>query len=219
MRLIEATPDSVVSNCRNHAFYRFDRAEDRGRARIRPLELFPSGLLIPKPTPTTVSGDLEVDLIGAWSDDMVVQGTPSRTQEQYRTELDAEIARLVELQEAYELLPPGGVGKQSRGSWANKIKNCQSRIEVLRRGLDYVPEATEQAHAAATEIVASYKRQQLVQLPSGRPAKVVSLSSLRGRSGEQRLVRVMTVYRGVKHEIAVPPGMLRDWSQARLCSV
>ena len=53
MRLGSAEPESVVKNVGNGSFYRFERP-DRGRARIRPLELFPNGRLIAKPADTLV---------------------------------------------------------------------------------------------------------------------------------------------------------------------
>lgn len=213
MKLATATQGQVVRNTANGSHYRFERHE-AGRVRIRPLELFPNGLLIAKPTPTTVDPDIDVIVIGSWSEQMLVEGKPSNSRRVYERELIKLEGELVELEIAYELLPVSGKGKLSRGSWANKVKCCRERIVVLKRGLGFVDETAKLTVRDQREDVA-FKKNQIVQLPSGRAAKVAGFQPV----GDQTYVRVVTSFNGRTIKAALPADVLRCASQARVCTV
>lgn len=216
MKLASAQAGQVVRNATNGSHYRFDCLE-RSKARIRPMELFPTGLLIPKPTDTLVQPDLEVVLIGAWHEDMTVEGKPSHSQVAYEVELAQRREAIVLLEAAYEELPQNGKGKLSRGSWANKIKNCKSRITTLERGLgldDGGPVTTPQ-HVQVAAIVPDYSSGDLVQVPSGRPALVLATTITAGAAYAQ----VRTAFEGRALEAPVPCEVLRPWSEARLATI
>lgn len=213
MKLASASEGQVVRNADNGSHYRFERME-AGRARIRPLELFPNGLLIAKPTPTTIDPDIPVIVVGVWQLDMVVEGKPSNSRRVYENELVRKESELVELQEAYEKLPVSGKGTQSRGSWANKVKSCKSRIEVLKRGLGFV-DTTAMLRTESEPQEIELDQGQLVQLPSGRAAKVEGFQPM----GDQTYVQVKTFYNGTVILAALPAEVLRCASQARVCTV
>lgn len=202
-----------MRNTGNGSHYRFERME-AGRARIWPLELFPNGLLISKPTPTTVDPDIDVIVIGAWNDRMLVDGKPSNSRRVYENELVREEARLVELEVAYELLPVSGKGKLSRGSWANKVKCCRQRIETLKRGLGFIDETAKLTVGPEPEAVA-FTKDQIVQLPSGRAAQVSGFQPM----GDQTYVQVETTFNGQTVRAALPAEVLRCASAARVCTV
>lgn len=187
---------------------------EAGRARIWPLELFPNGLLIAKPTPTTIDPDIDVIVIGSWQERMLVDGKPSNSRRVYENELVREEARLLELVAAYELLPISGKGKQSRGSWANKVKCCRQRIVTLKRGLGFVDETAKLTVGPELEAVA-FDRGQIVQLPSGRAAKVDGFQPM----GDQTYVQVETTFNGETVRAALPAEVLRCASAARVCTV
>ncbi len=212
MKLSTAQPGQVVRNTKNGSFYRFERIE-RSRARIFPLELFPTGLLLAKSTPTLVDGDIDVAVIGAWIEDMVVEGSPTHSRKVYEKELICEQIRLVELRVAYAELPPSGTGKFSRGSWANKVKNCAMRVDMLQRGLGFVPTTTATVTVESTALPL-FARNQLVQVPSGRIAKVMKLVPM----GDTTYARVATVFNGARVEASLPCEVLRSAQLSRLCS-
>lgn len=187
---------------------------EAGRARIWPLELFPNGLLIAKSTPTTVDPDIDVVVLGAWRDDMVVEGKPSSSRKVYENELVKAEALLVELVEAYEALPVNGKGKESRGSWANKVKSCRMRVDTLKRGLGFIGE-TAKLTIRKDEADPGFKLEQIVQLPSGRAAQVAGFQPV----GDQTYVRVTTRYNGEAIQAALPAEVLRCASLARVCTV
>lgn len=213
MKLVSAQPGQVVRNVNNGSHYRFERQE-RSKVRIWPLELFPNGLLIPKPTPTTIEPDLEVLSLGMWYEGMTVEGQPTRSRRVYEKELVRRERELPELRAQYEALPRSGTGEQSRGSFANRVKYCEMRIEVLKRGLGF----TNATPVRATELpdeLPSLSRGDLVQVPSGRPAKVLGFQAM----GDQTYVKIKTMFQGAALEAALPCEVLRDWSQASLCTV
>jgi len=209
LKLIDSTPDDVVCNAKNHSHYRFAGPE-KSRARIRPLELFPNGLLIPKPTDTIVDPTIEVHRVGPWHEGMLVEGRPDHSRAKYEAELAEKQALLIELQEQYDMLPQAGTGKKSRGSWANKIKNCAARVETLQAGLAQIDQ--RQRERTQVEVVsAAIQAAQLVQLPSGRPARVQAIT------GGMALVACR--YQGGTLTTALPTEVLRPWSMARVATV
>lgn len=212
MKLSTVQSGQVVRNTKNGSHYRFERIE-RGKARIFPLELFPTGLLLSKSTPTLVDGDIDVVVIGPWTEDMVVEGTPTHSRSVYERELLKEQIRLVELREAYDALPSNGKGRTSRGSWQNKVKNCAMRVDMLQRGLGFVPTAAATVTVEQTD-TAIFTHGQLVQAPSGRIAKIVQLTPM----GNTTYAKVATVFRGARIEANLPCEVLRDAQQSRLCS-
>lgn len=207
MKLSAAREGQVVRNANNGSHYRYERPE-KGRIRIYPLEHFPNGLLIAKPTPTIIDPDIDVVLVGQWHPDMVVAGKPTHSRAKYEAELSRREVELVELLAAYDELPVNGKGKQSRGSHQNKIKNCRSRVGVLQRGLE---ERTEVAVLVEAETVGlAFRAHDIVQLPSGLPAKVQ-------RGGV--MTTVMTRFKGSLVEMAVPAEVLRPWALARCATM
>lgn len=213
MRLGSAGEDDVVRNTNNGSFYRFARLE-KSRARIRPLEHFPNGCLIPKPTDTLVDSDLMVALIGPWHDGMVVEGNPTHGRVHYETELTEQIEKLVGLEIAYEALPVGGVGKQSRGSWANKLKNTRMRIEVLEAGLAEHETEVRIEKPMDEVILPRLALRDVVQLPSGLPAQILDFSKV----GVVPYARVRTRSQMGVLEGSMPLSVLRPWAMAHLCT-
>lgn len=220
MRLSAAGTDDVVRNRRNKSFYRFERAEGE-RSRIWPLELFPNGLLIPKSQPTIVDADLEVDPVAQWQDDLVVEGKPNKPRAKYEIELEDAEARLLMLQEAYDLLPSNGVGVQSRGSHANKIKAVQARIANIKRGLGeivaiplpygrYLDDVVDAAAKLQVDHVPipQYLPKTLVQLASGLPGVVLAQHGA--------AIQVGTRWQGYRVTATVPAETVRPWALARL---
>ena len=172
MKLREATEGQVVRNERNGSYYRFERMEGT-RCRIRPLELFPNGLLIAKPTDTIVEADLGVELMGAWNDEFVVSKIPSRIRKRYEAELIAKRELLTTLDKEAELIAP-----KERGSHANKVKAVTDRVMVIERGLQ-----ERAAQVGVEQVIARMAELQvgsLVRLPSGRPALLVRLEERDG---------------------------------------
>ena len=213
MRLRSAEPESVVKNVGNGSFYRFERP-DRGRARIRPLELFPNGRLIAKPADTLVDAALEVLLVGPWRDGMVVEGSPAHARARYEAELAARLIELVELEDVYDSLPVNGTGRQSRGSWANKVSNCRRRIADIRAGLEDLGEV--EAQSVEPEAVAlDLRARDVVLLPSGAPGLILrTYATSRGRYAKVRARGAAALV-----EAPVPLAVLRPWSDSRLCTL
>lgn len=166
MKLEAAKAGQVVRNKRNSHFYRFVRKEGR-RVRIRPLELFPNGLLQEKTTDTIVEADLQIEQMGEWHDDFYVQDKPKH-RAGFERELAKETIRLADLEELALIIDP-----KERGSHANRVKAVARRVFVLRRGLVARPEDTAFATAAnGVAVPRLFNKHDLVSLPSGRPAKV-----------------------------------------------
>lgn len=166
MQLSECAQGDVVQNVGNHSFYRYERPEG-DRSRIRPLELFPNGLLIAKPTDTIVESDLLVRHVGPWTDSMFVQLQPGdvRQRKTYEREQERKMDMLQKLQAEALVIDP-----KQRGSHANKIKAVVVRLEALNRGLSDTP------HGTALQPVDSpdqprFMIRDVVQLPSGQPAR------------------------------------------------
>lgn len=213
MKLSQAKRDQVVRNVRNGSHYRMERME-RGKVRIYSLELFPTGLLIPKPTPTVVEPDLEVVLIGPYVEGMTVEGKPTKSRKVYEKELLARERELAELRVTYEELPRSGVGALSRGSWANKVKAAETRVRTLKTGLGFVPSSSQQAVAIVDE-EPRFSRGQKVQVPSGRLGLVMGLQPM----GDTIYASVKTVFQGATVEASLPCEVLRDAQQSRLCTI
>ena len=209
MKLYTALPGQVCRNVDNGSHYRYERPE-RGRVRIYPLELFPNGRLIPKPTPTIVSPDLEVMSVGFWVENMQVEGKPDHTRATYERQLADKRAELVRLEAAFLALPASGVGKLSRGSWANKLKNCRHRISTLELGLAELTEDQIQV-VHADRVLPSFHRRDLIQLPSGRPGRI---ERVLGPQAE-----VLTYFGGTTMTAKIPVAALHPWSEARLATV
>lgn len=162
----------MVRNCRNGSYYRFERMEGT-RCRIRPLELFPNGLLIAKPTDTIVEPDLQVDEVGEWSEEFVVADVPSHVLKRCKAELELKREVYSELQKEAELVAP-----KARGSHANKVKAVADRIATLERGLQ--ERATQAPVEQVVARMAELQVGSLVRLPSGRPALLLRLEEKDG---------------------------------------
>lgn len=210
MRLAAAAPGHVVRNSANGRFYLFEHME-RGRARIYPLELFPNGLLIPKPAPTLVEADMQVVQVGPWEDGLVVEGKPSNDRAAYEQELLRVELELQSLLEAYDELPRDGKGKLSRGSHANKIRAKKIRIDALRRGLGLAGRAP--APSKAEPELEWPRERDGVQLPSGLPAIVLALRPV----GDAIYARCRTSLRGIAMEVDAPSDVLRPLASASIC--
>lgn len=214
LKLVTAAPGQVVRNANNGSHYRFEGRLEHGKARIFPLELFPNGLLIAKPTPTTVEGDIEVIVVGIWTEDLVVEGKPDKSRRVYEKELLRLEGELPELERQYEELPRSGTGKSSRGSHANKVKNVRMRIATLKRGLGFV-DSSQMVHTAVETSELAYECDDLVQVPSGRIAKVTGFQPM----GDQTYVQVITLFSGAAVRAALPCEVLRPAHEARLCTI
>jgi hypothetical protein len=214
MKLSDASEHDVVRNTSNGSYYRYSRPE-KSRARIRPLELFPNGRLIPKPTDTLVDADLEVQLVGPWHVDMVVEGAPTHSRKHYEAELVDCTEYLAFLEVEYEKLPNGGVGTLSRGSWANKLKNCRARIEALQAGLAS-PDGTVRIERPLTEQpLPDLTVRDVVQMPSGQPGLIVDFMQV--GASQYAKVRMRTAKTLV--EAPLPCEILRPWASARQCTL
>lgn len=187
---------------------------ERGKVRIVPLELFPNGLLLEKPTPTLVEPHLEVTVIGIWTDGMVVEGRPDHSRRVYENELVQREEDLPILEAAYDALPSSGTGRTSRGSWANKVKCCRSRIGVLKRGLGFV-DASFMVHAEVAAPDIKWTAGSLVLVPSGRAALVTGFQPM----GNTTYVKLRTRLNGIDVLSDMPPEVLRPWDQARLATI
>lgn len=176
MLLVEARADQVVRNRKNSSYYRFVGPVDQ-RVRIRPLELFPNGLLIEKTADTIVDADLEVDAIGMWSDEFFVEDSrTARLQGSCEVELKQKLLDLVALEAEYQVIDPSAHG--GKGSHANKIKAVAGRIAALERGL---AERTGEVRTAERQVepeIPVFADRSLVQLPSGLPALVMETFNL-----------------------------------------
>lgn len=209
MRLGSATDGDVVQNVNNGSFYRFERVE-RGKARIRPLERFPNGRLLPKPVDTLVDAGLTVARVGPWHEGMAVEGKPTHARPHYEAELRITLGKLAILEAEYELLPVGGTGKQSRGSHMNKLNNARARIETLSLGLAD-PDGAEVERAAPPELDPRFRRRDVVLLPSGQPGQITGFRKV--GASRYATVRTRTV------DCGVPVEVLRPWSDSQLCTL
>ena len=210
MRLSTVGPGQVVKNVNNGSFYLTEQME-RGRMKIRPLELFPNGMLISKPAPTLVDADIEVMLVGPWADGMVVEGKPSRSRADYEQELLCARRDLGVLEQEYDELPRDGRGKLSRGSHANKLRAKRLRIDALHQGLGLAGRSP--APTQAQSAVTWPHVQTAVQLPSGLPAVVVGLRPV----GDTMYARCRTRVRGALMEVEAPSQVLRPFAMASIC--
>lgn len=213
MRLGNVTSGHVARNARNGSHYRFCRMEN-GKARIVPLEVFPGGLLLAKPTPTTIDANIEVVVLGPWADGMIVDAKPSSNRAKLEAEL-IELERLLPVLKAdYDALPRGGKGETSRGSWANKVINTRKRIAMLKVGLGFVADADAPVTVAMV-VESQFSRNQIVQVPSGRLGVVLALNAM----GDQTYATVRTAFEGKTVQAAVPCEVLRDGQQSRVCTI
>jgi hypothetical protein len=214
LRLVDGSTGQVYRNDNNGSFYRYEGQVADQRVRIFSLELFPNGLLISKPTPTTVGGDIEVTLVGPWREDMVVQGRSRRSRRALEDELVRLERQLPELLRQYDELSRSGTGEQSRGSFANKIKSTRLRIDTLKRGLGFVGAA-----AVVSPVIQSadvgWQTGQRAQVPSGRIAVIEGFVPM----GDTVYAQLKTVFQGAAVMAALPCEVLRPAREARLCTV
>lgn len=173
MLLVEAHAEQVVRNRKNSSYYRFVTLVDH-RVRIRPLELYPNGLLIEKTADTIVESDLEVDIVGIWVDDFFVDDPRApRLHDTYAQELDRKCQEQSALEAEYKVIDP-----KERGSHANKVKAVVGRVIALERGLaKRMVKATTVTNIEKSTIK-TFMDRSLVQLPSGLPAMVISTVKL-----------------------------------------
>lgn len=212
MQLSDSSAGDVLRNLSNSSFYRFERPE-RDKVRIRPLELFPNGLLIAKSTDTLVNSDLVVELIGTWSDGMVVTGVRGRSRATYEKELEQCTLQL-EVLEAEILVAherPGGLG-----SHMNRVKASRNRIRALKAGLEDLqiePIQIDMGQMTAPP----FKLKQVVVMPSGLPALFLGLLPQQGHL----LATVATRALGSKQMLTlqIDPAALRPSSIRHMATI
>lgn len=191
----------VVENQSSGTFYRTTALQQKAKSRIRPLELFPTGLLIPKSTDTLVATTTLVRTICPWQEPVRVEGKPTHTRDYYESELVQRQLELQTLRIQYTELPKSGRGHFSRGSHANKILACTRRIETLYEGLGMREDPVE--------VISNFDHGDHVLLPSGRFGVF-----------RRALQKGDAVYAEVKiaaHTYQLPIELLRDTEQHRLC--
>lgn len=175
VRLADSREDVVVRNRSNRSFYRYVR-EEGDRVRIRPLELFPNGLLIEKSADTIVSGDLEVDVVGVWEegeDFFILDKRAVNYRKRYEAELETRKAELRQLKADYDDIDP-----KKRGSHVNKLNAVKRRVQSIKRGLeDVVPEKYNTLEPVIEEEVPEFQPKDMVALPSGIPAMVLKIDN------------------------------------------
>jgi len=199
MQLSDVDPGSVVRNIQNSNFYRYERPS-QDRARIRPLELFPNGLLIAKPTDTIVAAGLEVELIGPWSEGLVVSGAKGKAREVYERERVRLQQQLSVLQSEALLIPP-----KARGSHANRVKAVKGRLAALYRGLEDL--GTEPIQIDMHKLSApAFRLKQTVVMPSGVQAQFLGLLP----QGQQLLATVACRMDELVQLLQVDPAALRS---------
>jgi hypothetical protein len=201
MQLQEAGPMLVVENQSSGTFYRTTEIVQRAKSRIRPLELFPTGLLIPKSTDTLVATTTVVRQICRWQEPVRVEGKPTHTRDYYEAELVERQQELEKLQTRYAELPKSGRGHLSRGSHANKILACTRRIETLYEGLGM--------RESMTEALSPFTKGDRILLPSGMFGTFVRAHQM----GDVGYAAVKVA--GTEH--LIPVELLRDAEQHRLC--
>lgn len=211
MKLAECNGGDVVQNVGNRNYYRFERPEGE-RARIRPLELFPTGLLVAKPVDTIVEAGLVVRLVGGWAEALYVEVLPGDCKSRKTLERERE-RKLVELQE----LRAAAVGLTGGrlGSHANKVKAVADRLAVLNQGLAEPPRgarARGSSAAPAPGPLMAFDPGALVQLPSG--AAAVFLGAVRGRLDQLAGVRAKG-----GASFVVDPSVLRPLSERWVSTV
>lgn len=204
MQLHDVQVGYVVQNIRNSSFYRLERIMD-GRARIRPLELFPNGLLIERPFDTTVDQDLEVQKIAIWAHDMWITATGAKQPQTYTRELHKLEDTLVELNDHLPFVDP-----RERGSFINKVRATEARIDVLHRGLSDSPPAEEYVPVMAIDC--AFGAGDMVQLPSGFLARVMETSP------PMALIRTKHKIEGLIEQM-VPVECLRPWHHRHQATV
>lgn len=196
-----------MRNRRNGSFYRFVRPEGQ-RVRIRPLELFPNGLLIEKTADTIVDSDLQVDMVAEWTEEVYVE-VPENVAAQLRVasvaQLEQKQAELVILEAEMITMDPKG-----RGSHANRIKACRWRVEVLTRGL---AEPTQDISSVSRNDAAAphFDAGTIVQLPSGQPGKVESSAG--------PVANILTHVAGIVASVPVPMEILRPWHSRSIATI
>lgn len=211
VRLADASQGDVVRNQKNGSYYRYERP-DSNRTRIRPLELFPNGLLIPKSADTIVEPHLEVEYVGRWSEAFFVDTEVSeKGKRQFTEELTAKRDQLTQLEAEMATVDPNAHG--GRGSHVNKIKAVARRVESLERGLAARPKDVEVQKRAATKLDdVIFQPKSFAQLPSGLPAMVIA--------NEANLVKIGC--KGKDGEVircTVPPQTLRPLEHRHLATV
>lgn len=200
MRLSDANSGEVVRNLGNDNFYRYERPSE-GRARIRPLELFPNGLLVAKPVDTIVSAEIVVELVGQWSEGMVVSGIKGRGRELYEQERRAVQEQLLVLEAESVLIPP-----KNRGSFANRVKAVKTRLTALEAGLEDIGTEPIQIDMALLTLP-GFKLRQVVAMPSGQPAQFLGFLP----QGQQLLATVACKIDGSVAMLQIDPQALRPY--------
>ncbi len=208
MQLSDAAPGDVVRNVGNDSFYRYERPSE-DRARIRPLELFPNGLLVAKPTDTIVAADLEVEVIGQWSDGLVVKGGKGKSRLVYEREQERLLAQLGVLEAEAITIPP-----KRRGSYANRVKAVRTRLDALHRGLEDL--GTEPIEIDLHRIsLPAFKLRQPVIMPSGQLAQFLGLLPV----GQHLLATVACRIGDHTGMLQVDPAALRPAEQRYMATI
>lgn len=211
VKLSEASEGDVVKNKRNGSYYRYEHPESN-RTRIRPLELFPNGLLIPKSADTIVESNLEVEMMGQWSEEFYVQ---DESAERLKTSFRAEFVQKREILKVLEAelltIDPNKHG--GRGSHVNKIKAVARRVESLERGLAERSEDVQIANSSADIQSPLWEPKDFVQLPSGLPGIVIDVM-------DKKHVKIgIKTCAGKVLKQAVDPNLLRPLEYRHLATI
>lgn len=214
MKLGDGTHGDVVRNRRNGSYYRYEQPESL-RTRIRPLELFPNGRLIPKSADTIVESTLEVDLVGRWPEDeeigfFVDDDGAERLRQPAEAELTRKQEELTTLEAEMLTIDPNAHG--GRGSHANKIKAVARRVESLENGLAKRSKDVKLAVSLAEDAGPAWATKSIVQLPSGLPAIVL------GAIGNQVNIATKTSA-GMVINRSLDPSLLRPIEHRHLATV
>lgn len=208
MQLSESHPGDVVRNTGNRNYYRFIGPEE-DRARIRPLECFPNGLLVAKPTDTIVAADIGVERVGPWSDGLVVADGKGRSRSHYEKERGQMEAQLEVLEAEALTIPP-----KQRGSHANRVKAVRTRLVALRRGLEDLGTEPLQIDMRAISLPA-FKCKQSVVMPSGNLGQFLGLLPV----DQHLLATVACRVRGSVHVLQIDPAALRPAYMRHMSSI
>lgn len=203
MKLGDNREGVVVRNRRNKSFYRYVRPEAE-RTRIRPLELFPNGLLIEKSADTIVASDLIVDVVGLWTEDFYVQDPGAeKLRGRYEAELEEQRGKYEALISEAETIDP-----KQRGSHANKIKAVERRIESIIRGLGKPTEEPIRLDSIQLDddpVPFEFLREgAFVVLPSGLIGQIVDM--------DQERVKVFVKPDKIQITVSIDPVCLLDTS-------
>lgn len=168
VKLKDAKVGHIVRNARNRRLYKMV-GNLEGKTRIRPLEVFPNGLVVQKPTDTIVASDIEVHCIGKWDDDapIIITGV-KRQREPFVRELSRVQESLSQLESKTTVT--------NKGAHAMKIMAMRARIKVLERGLAPAPTTGAQAISIKTTSTTSTMVGTSIQLADGTIGKVTKFT-------------------------------------------